>query len=109
MKKILQIMPVPDNIAIGDMSQDISTGEIYCDEIGKNGDRRTCLLALVEEDGYQRVVPLVWDFEMRSFDTTDDITSDDYAIAAVSRDFLRTNSWDDVFYENIKMLKALKK
>lgn len=109
MKKILHIIPVPDDIAIGDMSQNISTGEIYCDEIGKNGDPRTCLLALVEENGYQRVEPLVWDFDMQCFDTTGDITSGDYAIAAVSRDFLKFNSWDEVFYESIKRLKALKK
>ena len=101
MKKILQIMPVPNNIAIGDMTVDIDCSNkpyISCGEIGASGDDcRACLLALVDDDGHQSVVPLVWDYDTEAFELTDDITDPAYHIAVVTRTYLETGSWDDVF------------
>lgn len=105
MKKILQIMPVPNNIAIGDMIVDIDCNNkpyINCGEIGDSGDdSRACLLALIDDDGHQSVVPLVWDYDTEAFEFTDDNTDPTYHIAAVTRTYLETKSWDDVFSQFI--------
>ena len=100
MKKILQIMPVPDGISIGDMTFRVKDNEAYIEAgtIGQGHDSRCCLLALVEDDGgYQCVVPLVWDYDIEAFVLYDNEYDPNYHIAAVSDKYLEYCSWEDVF------------
>ena len=110
MKKILQIMPVPNYMAVCDVSISYTIDKkpfVDCGEIGDSidNDHRTCLLALVEDEGgHQNVIPLVWDCDTESFETQDDITDPDYHIAVVSREWLNKNSLE-VFFNRYRPWK----
>ena len=100
MKKILQIMPVPDGITIGDTTIETRDNEAYlvAGGIGDGYDSRCCILALVEDDGgYQCVVPLVWDYNTEAFVIYDVEDDPNYHIAATSNNYLKHHTWEDVF------------
>ena len=102
MKKILQIMPLPANLAAVIRYVDEEHNVGY-EHLNSHSDQRCCLLALVynTESEEQSVVPLIWWEESFSF-LPDQICSNE-EIQIVSKEWLEFNDYNysEIFFSEL--------
>lgn len=99
MKKIIQIMPVPDNLVI--LHQEVIHGECHFSQCGTQDDFETILFAVISEDDYNSCTNaglVRWDSDYSRFVLIEPCCVEGEFYEIVPKEWLATHKIEEAFY-----------